>query len=138
MGTFRAQFEVQSGTGVHVQDITKGLVESLRGSPIKEGIVLVSVRHSTCALALNENEKGLMADLQRLTETILDPLRAAAPFRHDVVDDNARAHLTSIVLGPSLTLPVAGGGPVLGTWQSVMLVESDGPRSRTVDVTVVG
>jgi secondary thiamine-phosphate synthase enzyme len=138
MTTFRTQFEVQSGAGTYVQDITRGLMETLRGSTIKEGIVLVSVRHSTCALALNENEKGLMSDLKRLAETILDPLRAAAPFRHDVVDDNARAHLTSVLLGPSLTLPLSGGGPMLGSWQSVLLVESDGPRSRTVDVTVVG
>ncbi len=45
--------------------------------------------------------------------------------------------MASSILGPSLTIPVSGGKLVLGTWQSVMLVELDGPRDRNVYVTLL-
>jgi secondary thiamine-phosphate synthase enzyme len=98
----------------------------------------VSVRHSTCALSLNEDEAGLRKDLERVAGTLLDPMRKATSFRHDRIDHNAQAHLTACILGPSLTVPVEGGAMVLGTWQSVLLVEMDGPRTRRIDLTVVG
>jgi secondary thiamine-phosphate synthase enzyme len=138
MATHRSELTIDTRGKVEVRDITREVRQAAGKGPLKEGILLLSVRHTTCALALNENERGLVQDMKRLAATILDPLRAAGGFRHDEIDDNAQAHLTSVVLGPSLTLPLAGGAPVLGTWQSVLLVEMDGPRSRTVDLTIVG
>ena len=75
---------------------------------------------------------------QRFLAEILEPLRGKAPFAHDRVDDNAMAHLTSLLFHPSLTVPVVNGSPVLGTWQSLFLVELDGPRQRTLRVTLTG
>jgi thiamine phosphate synthase YjbQ (UPF0047 family) len=51
---------------------------------------------------------------------------------------NAHSHLLSLMLGNSETVPVAGGKLKTGTWQSILLVELDGPRPRTVGVQVVG
>ncbi len=138
MATHRSQIALNTRSRIEVLNITREVAEVLRGGPIREGLLCVSVRHTTCALALNEDEQGLRQDLNRLAAELLAPLRASGPFRHDDVDDNARAHLTSAVIGPSLTLPLAGGAPVLGTWQSILLIEMDGPRSRSVDLTVVG
>ena len=53
-------------------------------------------------------------------------------FRHAHDPSHAWSHMASSILGPSLTIPVVAGKLVLGTWQSVMLVELDGPRERTV------
>jgi secondary thiamine-phosphate synthase enzyme len=57
-------------------------------------------------------------------------------WRHDRVDNNAAAHIKATILGPSETVPVRSGMLRLGTWQSLMLVEFDGPRDRTVIVEV--
>jgi secondary thiamine-phosphate synthase enzyme len=51
---------------------------------------------------------------------------------------NAHSHLLSMILGNSLAVPVAGGVLQLGTWQSIILVELDGPRTRTVGLQVMG
>ncbi len=59
-----------------------------------------------------------------------------AAWRHDRIDSNAAAHIKATILGPGQTIPVRGGRLALGTWQSVMLVELDGPRERTVIVEV--
>jgi secondary thiamine-phosphate synthase enzyme len=76
--------------------------------------------------------------LERLGGSLLDPFRGSGGFRHDAIDDNAQAHLTSVLLGHSVTVPVASGKPVLGIWQSLLLLEMDGPRSRTLDLTLLG
>ena len=58
---------------------------------------------------------------------------------HDRIDDNAAAHIKSALIGPSVTIPLAGGRLCLGRWQNVFLCELDGPRrERRVIVTIVG
>ena len=58
-------------------------------------------------------------------------------FRHAHDPSHAWSHMASSILGPSLTIPISGNKPVLGTWQAIMLVELDGPRERNVHVTMV-
>ncbi len=117
-------------------NVTGELVQAVRESGVESGIALAFVPHATCALLLNEDESGLREDMLRLVREVIEPLRRKAPFAHDRIDDNAGAHLGAVLLGPSLTIPVADRRPVLGTWQSLFLVELDGPRSRTLHVTV--
>ena len=119
-------------------NISDRLAAAVAGSGVREGLVCASIPHSTAALIVNEDEDGLRADILRLAEKTIEPLRRAAPFAHDRVDDNAAAHLTSLLFQASVTLAVEGGKPVLGTWQSLFLLELDGPRQRTVRFTVVG
>ncbi len=116
-------------------DITERVVALVRQSGISEGICLVYVPHATAAVAINEN-----AD-PNVCEDILDALAHVIPesgWRHDRIDKNAAAHIKAAILGPSETVPVREGSLRLGTWQSVMLVELDGPRERTVIVDVRG
>jgi secondary thiamine-phosphate synthase enzyme len=91
------------------------------------------VPHATAAIVINEN------DDQRIGLDLLDALDklvAEGVWRHDQVDSNGAAHLKAAILGPSETIPIQNGRLALGTWQSVMLVELDGPRDRKVIVTV--
>lgn len=138
MAVHRARFTVGTRSRVEVRNITPEVLQALRGCPLREGILCVSLPHTTCALALNEDEGGLRQDLERLAAGLLDPLRHAGSFIHDRIDNNAQSHLTATLLSPSLTVSMTGGAPSLGTWQSVLLVEMDGPRTRIVDLTVVG
>lgn len=133
-----SEVPVQTGGPVRVHDVTARVREAVRGASVREGLAVVSVPHTTCAVCVNENETGLVSDIERLARQVLDPLARDGGFAHDRIDDNARAHLTSILLGQQTTLAVHDGEPVLGTWQSVFLVELDGPRTRRLHVQVLG
>ena len=109
-----------------VQSLVAGM---LRGA----GIVCISVPHCTCAVYVNENETGLVADTLCLIEGL-----TSGRWAHDLIDSNADAHLAATVIGSSVVLPIIDGGIELGTWQRVMLVELDGPRQRRISVTAIG
>jgi secondary thiamine-phosphate synthase enzyme len=114
-------------------DITQQVAEMVRGAKVTDGLCLVYVPHATAAVVINEN-----AD-PNVCQDILDAMGRLVPegiWRHDRVDNNAAAHIKATMLGPSETVPVRGGRLQLGTWQSLMLVEFDGPRDRTVIVEV--
>lgn len=103
---------------------------------IEEGIVSIFSKHSTSAIAVNENEKGLLNDLEKMMDNLIsDEFR----YQHDMIDNNAKSHLKSFLLSSSECLPVKNSKLDLGTWQSVFFIELDGPRrSRTVTLTMVG
>jgi secondary thiamine-phosphate synthase enzyme len=114
-------------------DITAQVAEVVRQAGVRTGLCMVYVPHATAAVVINEN-----AD-PNVCQDILDALGRMVPegaWRHDRVDNNAAAHIKATILGPSETVPVRDGSLQLGTWQSVMLVEFDGPRERTLIVEV--
>jgi secondary thiamine-phosphate synthase enzyme len=92
--------------------------------------------HATAAIVISENaDPNICVDfIKALDKAVPDH----AGWLHDRIDNNAGAHIKSALLGPSETVPVENGDLLLGTWQSIMLVELDGPRSsRKIAVTVV-
>lgn len=127
-------FTVRSRSHVEPVDITSEVAEAVRQSGVAEGIVCVSTPHTTAAIYVNENERGLRRDVVSVAQRLLD---LGGSYDHNRVDNNAEAHLAAMLVGNSIVLPVANGGPELGTWQSIFLLELDGPRTRTVRVKVV-
>ncbi|PSP96333.1 hypothetical protein BRC94_12870 [Halobacteriales archaeon QS_5_70_17] len=123
-----AELTVETADRVDVVDITDGVAGALPDD--HDGLATVFVRHTTAGVAINEAEPRLLDDVERFVAT----LAPRGEWDHDELDGNAAAHLRSMLLGRDATLPVAGGAPDLGTWQSVLLVECDGPRERTVGV----
>lgn len=114
-------------------DITSRINELI---DINEGIISIFSRHSTSAIVVNENEKGLLADFEFTLENLITDKYS---YSHDRIDHNARSHLKSFLLSSSESLPVKNQKLDLGTWQSVFFVELDGPRrSRTITLTMVG
>jgi secondary thiamine-phosphate synthase enzyme len=113
-------------------DVTSEVDGEVARAGLGEGMCHVFVPHTTCGVAVNENADP---DVQR---DILSQLRALAPreaqWQH--AEGNSDAHLKAILTGPSVILPVAGGRLRLGRWQAVFLCEFDGPRERTLWVTV--
>jgi secondary thiamine-phosphate synthase enzyme len=116
-----------------VLDLTDRVQDALRELAAGDGVALVSVAHCTCGLYVNENESGLTED----TLTALSFLGRMQSWRHDVIDNNAAAHLGATLLGHSVLIPVHQGRLDLGTWQRILLAELDGPRTRRVTVTVL-
>jgi secondary thiamine-phosphate synthase enzyme len=102
-------------------------------SGILNGIAHVFAPHATGVLILTEYEPSLLADIKSALETLV-PRRGG--YAHP---SNAHAHLRSMLLSPDKTLPVIDGKAVLGTWQSLVFVETDvHPRQRTIIVQVLG
>ncbi len=127
------EFSIRTKKKQEMVDITGRVADLVKHSGVQDGICLIYVPHATAAIAINEN-----AD-PNVCEDILEALEALVPegkWRHDRIDDNAAAHIKATILGPSEAVPVRGGRLRLGTWQSLMLVELDGPRDRTVIVEV--
>ena len=127
------EFFIKTTHKCQVVDITSRVREIVAQDGSEEGLCCVFVPHATAAVTINENaDPNIGDDLQ-------DALAKLIPegiWRHDRIDDNAAAHIKAAILGPSKTLPVKNGKLVLGTWQSIMLMEFDGPRDRRVIVQV--
>ncbi|WP_319507694.1 secondary thiamine-phosphate synthase enzyme YjbQ [uncultured Methanolobus sp.] len=126
--------QVQTGKRIELIDITDRIRKHVSESGIQNGICVLSTKHTTTSIIVNENESGLVSDILKLLEKLVPP---HAGYAHDRIDNNADSHLKAVLLGNSETIPVINGKPFLGTWQSIFLAELDGPRTREITVTVI-
>lgn len=117
-------------------DITKDVAAIVKKSNIKEGVCNVFAMHATAAIIINENaDPNICLDVLDALDKIIEE----GVWRHDRVDGNAASHIKSTILGPSETIPIKDGELLLGTWQSPMFVELDGPRkNRKIIVQIIG
>ena len=125
-------FTVETERRTQAVDVTDRVEAALPGDA--DGTATVFVRHTTAGVTVNEAESKLLEDV----ESFLGGVVEDDGWAHDSLDGNADSHLRAMLVGPSVTVPVAAGSLDLGTWQSVLLVECDGPRSRRVSVHVDG
>jgi secondary thiamine-phosphate synthase enzyme len=124
--------EVRTTELLDVLDVTSR-VEQAIPADLDRGVCTVFVRHTTAAVVVNEHERGLLTDVERTLERLVP---RGEGYEHDRIDDNADAHLRAMLLGESVSVPVVDGELALGTWQSVLFVECDGPRTRRLEVVV--
>lgn len=125
-------FSIDSKVAKEVINITRQVESNVDN--VSEGICLVFTPHTTCSVMLGEFERGLDEDFINMIEQ----LKPKGPFKHAHDPNHAPSHLFSSVIGEQVLVPVKSGQLVLGTWQSVMLVEFDGPRSRKIVVQTIG
>jgi secondary thiamine-phosphate synthase enzyme len=121
-----------------VLDITKDLARIIADSGIRDGIAAVFIPGSTAGVTTIEFEPGAVQDLKKAIER-LAPIEG--PYAHDARwgDGNGYAHVRAALLGPSVSIPIVGGEPQLGTWQQVVLCDFDNrPRTRKALVQVLG
>lgn len=113
-------------------DITGAVSRAIADSGVTEGLAIVFVPHTTAGVTINENADPCVR------QDIIDHLNRVVPedghYTHS--EGNSPAHVKASMMGSSVTIVVAGGRPVLGTWQGVYLCEFDGPRTRSVFVEV--
>jgi secondary thiamine-phosphate synthase enzyme len=142
----REELDVRTADGIEFVDITEAVAGAVERSAVRDGLASVQSLHTTAAIVVNEHEPLLIDDLRAALER-------AAPrdlaYRHDDFaartvnmapgePANGHAHVKALLLRASETLAVAGRRLRLGRWQRVFLVELDGPRCRTVVLTVLG
>ena len=116
--------------------ITPQVETIVKKSGIREGMVLVSAMHITAGVYVNDDEPGLIQDIDEWLENL-------APFRadyrhHQTGEDNGDSHLKALLIHHQVILPVTGGKLDLGTWQRVFYSEFDGQRPKRVIVKVMG
>jgi secondary thiamine-phosphate synthase enzyme len=117
-------------------NITDELSTAVAESAIKEGLALVSAMHITASVYINDDEDGLIADI----EEWLDKLAPARPdYRHHQTgEDNADAHLKNLLLHHQVLVPITDGRLSLGPWQQIFYAEFDGQRSKRVIIKIIG
>lgn len=136
--------EIKTDQGINIYNVTPLIEKNLAATSIKNGQVVVFSRHTTTALAINENEERLLEDVKVYLEKLAPE---SEKYLHndlhlrDVPPDepmNAHSHLMAMMLTTSEVIPIVDGKLALGTWQSVLFFELDGPRKRTLFVQICG
>ena len=136
--SFQNQISLNTKGHGDMKDITEQVAAAVKSSGIKTGIANVFNIGSTAAVGTIEFEPGLQRDMPAILDKLIPPSRN---YVHEQTwhDGNGHSHLQATLLGPSLTVPIADGKLVLGTWQQIFHLECDvRGRQRTVLVTVVG
>ncbi|MEY3868587.1 MAG: hypothetical protein RLZZ338_2478 [Cyanobacteriota bacterium] len=138
------EITLETAADISIYDITPKIQEFLAETGIKNGQVVVFSKHTTTALAINENEERLLEDVKVHLKKLAPP---DAKYLHNdlhlriVPEDepiNAHSHLMSMMLSTSEVIPVIDGKLTLGTWQSVLFLDLDGPRKRVVLIQIMG
>lgn len=124
--------------GCHL--VTRAVVDAVPEiGAVRIGLVQVFLQHTSASLTLNENASP---DVRRDLDAWLDDaVREDAPYWTHTLEgpDDMPAHVKASLMGPSLTLPIAGGRLALGTWQGIYLCEHrDRGGARRLVVTVWG
>ena len=135
MKTWSKDIVISTRKQREVVDITYMVLSAVRESSIRNGLLLVQLPHATAALILNEGESGLKQDLLNKMD---DLVPVQQEYQHDKIDDNAHSHLKSALFSSNQVLPIMEGRLVRGTWQNLLVVEEDGPRTRRIVVFAMG
>jgi len=128
------RIEIKTKGNTELVDITGAVKGIVKSKGVDSGICVIFTRHTTTGITINENESGLKRDILTFLNELIPKGRG---YAHDRIDNNAHAHLRSVVLGPSVTIPIESGDLALGTWQSILFIECDGPRRREAYVQIV-
>ena len=153
--TYYEELSVPSKYGISFEDLTPGIKDAISKSGCLEGVVTVLSRHTTCAITINELEPRLIDDARQFLLKLVPP---AYPYLHNDLhlrngppgwpcgDEawrkqepiNCHSHLIAMLLGTSESIPIHKGELKIGNWQSIIMAELDGPRTRTIGVQITG
>jgi secondary thiamine-phosphate synthase enzyme len=116
--------------------ITPQVEAVVKNSGVKEGMVLVSAMHIMVVVYVNDNESGLIEDIDQWLEQL-------ALFRedykhHDTGETNGDSHLKDLLIHHEVIVPITAGKLDLGPWQRIFYAEFDSQRSKRVVVKVMG
>ena len=125
--------------GRSTAEITGQVTRIIEGSGVRHGVCTVFVHHTSASLIICENaDPSVRSDLERFFARLVPD--GDLLFRHTAEGpDDMPAHVRSILTQASLSVPIAGGRPDLGTWQGIFLFEHRAqPHRRRITVSIVG
>lgn len=118
---------------IHITPQVEAVVNK---SGIKEGMVLVSAMHITAGIYVNDNESGLIEDIDKWLEGL-------APYddnyrHHQTGESNGDSHLKALLIHHEVIVPITAGRLDFGPWQRIFYAEFDGQRDKRVVVKAMG
>ncbi len=164
MSSFHAEFTIHADRRPTFHDVTDRVAALVKDSAFTDGIVMVYSQHTTCSVMIQEQsddvdywgEQFIMQDLVGVLESIIPTCRTQGQYLHpgplhiEIAtrerDEkaswslNTDAHLRSVLLGRSVTIPLVAGAMKLGEFGRIYFADFDQVRSRdrTVRVQIVG
>ena len=135
---------IKTSEPISIIKLDDDINSAIAHSGLSDGFVIVSSRHTTTAITINEYEPRLLHDLKNWLVKLVP--QSDKYLHNDIAardcpadePENAHSHLMAMLLGSSETIPIANRKMQLGEYQSVMLLDLDGPRERTVNIQVIG
>ena len=141
MRIYTSEVKIRTSKRLEVLDITDQIERTISSFEINNGMVIIWNSHTTAIITINENDPDLWKDiLDKLTELV--PVEGS--YRHNAKyagidrEQNAHAHILNCLAGQCTTIPLADGRLLLGTWQRILFLELDGPRSRRAILQAIG
>ncbi|MBD2313706.1 YjbQ family protein [Desertifilum sp. FACHB-1129] len=135
---------IETETGIQIYNLTPKVQDWIERVGLQNGQITLFSRHTTTALAINEYEERLLVDIKAYLNKLAPEndryLHNDLHLRVVPPDEpmNAHSHLMAMTLSTSEVIPVMDSKLALGTWQSLLFFELDGPRQRTVLVQALG
>ena len=130
--------EVKTTADTDILDLTAAVAAEVEQIGVAEGLLTLFIPGSTAALTTIEFESGVVNDLRAAIDRLFP---GEISYEHDRRwgDGNGYAHVRAAFLKPSLSIPIGGGRPLLGTWQQIVLLDFDNrPRQRSIQGQVIG
>lgn len=126
---------IDTQDSVELVNITDMIDDIISENNIENDLINIQTTHTTSNIIINEDEEGLKYDFINFIKNIIPD----GNYRHDMIDNNAKSHLMSMIVGcQSQTLTIVDGKLSLGIWQSIFFLEVDGPRcNRCINVTII-
>ena len=124
--------------GPGLYEFTRDAVRWVQDQAINTGLLTVYIQHTSASLTIQENaDPDVLHDLQDAFERLAP---VTGPYRHRAEGpDDMPAHIKAALTQTHLSIPVAGGRPLLGTWQRLFLFEHrDRPHQRSVILHLQG
>ena len=138
MKSYREYLVFNTRTKRDYINITQDVEEIVKKSGIQEGLCLVNAMHITASVHINDDEKGLIHDIDEFLET-LAPHEPTSRYHHNRTgEDNADAHIKRSVLGREVVVAITNGKLDFGPWEQIFYAEFDGQRTKRVLVKVIG
>ena len=126
------EFKVKTTARVALVDITSEVDAAIGKIGAVNGLCNVFVPHTTASVIVSENwDPDVTSDMLKQLERVVP---REAGYKHS--EGNSQAHILSVMLSTSINIPVREGKLALGRWQGVMLAEFDGPRERSIIVSM--
>jgi secondary thiamine-phosphate synthase enzyme len=120
-----------------IVDITGRVEKAVSDSGIQDGIVLVFPHHTSSAVYISDSDRSLTGDFSAILSEVAPEGR---DYAHDLTDykKNAHGHIRANIAGHHITIPITGGRPDLGVYQTIYYAEFDGKREKEIVIKIVG
>jgi len=133
-------FTVETDDRIEIHDLTPEVEAAVEATGATDGLVHARTGHTSAALTTNEGEERLLRDMLETYTELVPPEEWYFHDQHHLDTDsqrNAFGHILSSMVRRPVVVVLEDGRLRTGTYEDVLFVEFDGPRDRTVDVTVL-